>query len=80
MATQTTAMCETQGTIEVGGKFYLADTKGSLVPVELMKAEDRLEDEVVRKIIGYAQDLNAQIERFRGHTMADPGEFDALLA
>jgi len=65
---------------EVEGKFYMADAKGSLVPVELVRAEDKLEDEVVRKIVGYAVDLNGQIERFRGHTMADLGEFDALLA
>jgi len=58
----------------------LKDARGNLVPVELVRAEDKLEDEVVRKIMGYAVDLSEQIERFRGHTMADLGEFDALLA
>ena len=58
----------------------MRDAKGSLVPVDLVKPADKLEDETVRKVIGYAIDLSNQISRFRGHTMTDLGEFDALLA
>lgn len=68
------------GITVVNGKEYMSDAKGSLVPVENVKPEHKLEDEVVRKIIGFAAELSAQIERFRGHTMTDLGEFDALLA
>lgn len=50
------------------------------MPIEAIKPQDKLEDEVVRKIIDYAKALSAQIGRFRGHTMTDLGEFDALLA
>nr|WP_245415444.1 DUF3164 family protein [Hoeflea marina] len=57
----------------------MADAKGSLVPLELVKPADKLEDETVRKIMGFASDLSGQITRFRGHTMTDLGEFDALL-
>ena len=64
----------------IDGNEYMRDAKGSLVPVDLVKPADKLEDETVRKVIGYAIDLSNQISRFRGHTMTDLGEFDALLA
>jgi hypothetical protein len=68
-----------EGITNVNGKPYMADAKGALVPLEMVKPADKLEDETVRKIMGYARDLSAQIVRFRGHTMTDLGEFDALL-
>ncbi|MCM0751927.1 sulfate transporter [Brucella pseudogrignonensis] len=68
-----------QGVTMVSGKPYMADAKGNLVPLEAIKPADRLEDEVVRKIMAYANSLSDQISRFRGHTMTDLGEFDALL-
>lgn len=64
----------------IDGNQYMRDAKGSLVPLELVKPADKLEDETVRKVIGHAFDLSDQITRFRGHTMTDLGEFDALLA
>lgn len=67
------------GVTMVNGKPYMADARGNLVPAETIKAADKLEDETVRKIMGFASDLSAQIARFRGHTMTDLGEFDALL-
>lgn len=63
----------------INGTDYMTDAKGSLVPINLIKPVDRLEDDIVRKIMKYATDLNIQITRFRGHTMTDLGEFDALL-
>jgi len=63
----------------INGTDYMTDAKGSLVPINLIKPVDKLEDDIVRKIMKYATDLNAQITRFRGHTMTDLGEFDALL-
>lgn len=67
------------GITEVGGKRYMADAKGALVPIELIKPQHLLEDEVVRKVMGFAVALSEQISRFKGHTMTDLGEFDALL-
>jgi hypothetical protein len=67
------------GITHVNGRPYMADAKGALVPIENIKAQDRLEDETVRKIMGFALALSDQIARFRGHTMTDLGEFDALL-
>jgi hypothetical protein len=68
-----------EGIVMVNGKPYMPDAKGKLVPVEMIKAQHKLEDETVRKVIAFARDLSAQIGRFRGHTMTDLGEFDALL-
>ncbi|SON55782.1 hypothetical protein HDIA_2241 [Hartmannibacter diazotrophicus] len=59
------------GAIEVAGKPYMQDAKGALVPLGTIKAQDLLIDETVRKIIGFARDLNAQIRRFGEHTSAD---------
>ena len=67
------------GTVLVEVKPYMRDAKNNLVPLELVKPQTKLEDELVRKVMGYAEDLSAQLARFRGHTFTDLGEFDALL-
>ncbi|WP_150526256.1 DUF3164 family protein [Roseibium sediminis] len=67
------------GVQDIGGKQYMVDAKGNLVPLELVKPQDKLEDETVRKIMKFASELSAQIARFKGHTFTDLGEFDALL-
>lgn len=76
------AVLETQpnGVTLVNGKSYLPDAKGNLVPLEMVKPADKLQDETVRKIIGFASDLSAQIARFKEHTFVDLGQFEALLS
>lgn len=69
-----------QGEFIVKGKAYMPDAKGNLVPVEAIKAADKLEDETVRKVMGHARDLSARIVRFKQHTFDDLGAFEALLA
>jgi hypothetical protein len=64
----------------INGREYMPDAKGNLVPLVNIRPEHKLEDETVRKIIGFASELSCQINRFRGHTMTDLGEFDALIA
>lgn len=68
------------GIVSVAGRDYLPDAKGNLVPVETVKPATRLEDETVRKVMGYAETLSAQLGRFMGHTMGDLNGLDALLA
>jgi hypothetical protein len=68
------------GRIEVNGRIYMADAKGGLVPVDLVRPEDQLEDETVRRIIGYALALSDQVARFKAHTFEDIGAFEAILA
>ncbi|MDQ0454686.1 DUF3164 family protein [Rhizobium paknamense] len=64
----------------ISGRPFMEDAKGNLLPVGNIKPEDKLQDETVRKIMKYAMELSAQVARFRGHTVADLGAFDALLA
>lgn len=66
--------------INVGGNATMRDAKGRYVPLGLVKATDKLMDELVRKMIAFAVDLSAQIARFRGHSFDDLGSFQALLA
>lgn len=68
------------GRIEVGGKTYMPDAKGALVPVELIAPADLLEDETVRAIAGFGLALSEQVERFKAHTFTDIGSFEAILA
>ena len=63
-----------------GGNTYMRNTKGGLDPIENIKPQHLLEDETVRKIIGYALPLSEQVSRFRQHTFDDIGAFEALLA
>lgn len=67
------------GVLVVNGREFMIDAKERHVPLANIKAEDKLQDETVRKIIRYALELNAQIDRFRAHTMLDLGSLDALL-
>lgn len=67
------------GVQTLNGAEYMADTKGNLVPVELIKPAHQLEDQTVRGIIGYAKSLSDQVKRFKGHTFSDLSEFEAIL-
>jgi hypothetical protein len=68
------------GQVYVNGLLHMHDAKGGLVPAELVKPQHKLEDEVVRKIMGYAIALSDQVARFKEHTFEDIGGFEALLA
>lgn len=65
------------GITEIDGVQYMTDAKVRLVPVETVKDADKLEDQTVRKIIGFAEPLAAQVARFRQHSFDD---VDALIA
>lgn len=68
------------GIFEISGNQYMRDAKGALLPIETVKPQHKLEDEIVRKIMGFAVPLSEQIARFKGHTFEDLGAFDLLLA
>lgn len=68
------------GVITVNGQACRVDAQGHFVPVSMIKPQNALEDEVVRKIVGYARVLSAQISRFKGHTFEDLSGLDGLLA
>lgn len=67
------------GRVVVGGEDYLPDAKGALIPVAMIKPQHLLQDELVRKIMGYAVALSEQVARFKAHTFDDIGAFEALL-
>ncbi|MBL4800885.1 MAG: DUF3164 family protein [Emcibacter sp.] len=58
---------------------YLMDSKGRMVPESMIKDHVKMEDDMVRKIMGYAADLNDQIARFQAHTFSDMAAFMDLL-
>lgn len=68
------------GRIEANGNTYMADAKGGMTPIELIKPEDLAEDKTVRRIIGYGLALSDQVARFKAHVFEDLGEFEAMLA
>lgn len=70
----------TDGVTVINGREFMTDSQGGYIPLANIKPADKLQDETVRKIMGYAVDLNARINRFRDHTMVDLGTFDSLLA
>ena len=61
-------------------KEYMTDAKGNYVPVETVKPIDKLQDDVIDKIIGYAAPLSEEIARFRQHCFDDVDSFVALAA
>jgi Protein of unknown function (DUF3164) len=67
------------GTIMVNGRKFHIDAKGGHMPEARVKAQDKLQDETVRKIMGHAFDLSAQTSRFKAHTMADLSSLVAVL-
>lgn len=67
------------GRTDINGRLHIGDGKGGLIPVDLVKPQHLLEDEVVRKIVSFAADLSAQVARFKQHTFDDIGAFEALL-
>jgi hypothetical protein len=68
------------GRVELNGQIYWTDAKGALIPAEIVKPTDQLVDEQVRKIMGFAVPLNAQVARFKQHTLNDVADLMAVLA
>ncbi len=58
---------------------YWMDSKGRLVPEQLVKPATKLEDQTVRKIVGYAVALSGQIARFKDHSFDDIAAFRSLI-
>lgn len=68
------------GIVDLGGKKLMLDDRGNYVPVEAIKPQHKIEDELVRKVFAYAEALSGQVGRFFAHTMADLSAFDDVLA
>lgn len=68
------------GRVDLAGRSYMSDARGNLVPVDLVKPQHLLEDETVRKVMGYAVALSEQVARFKAHVFEDLGALESLLA
>ena len=68
------------GKITLAGREFMADAKGNLVPVQLIKDQHLLEDGLVRCEIGWAVALSEQVARMKQHLFNNLGVFEALLA
>ena len=58
---------------------YAVNAKRHMIPDELVRDADRLENDVVRRILAYGLDLADQIGRFRAHVFDDLATFLDLL-
>ena len=67
------------GRRQIDGVTYMIDGKGGLIPEKMVKPQDQLQDELVRKIIGFAEPISAQVARFRQHCLDDVDGFVALI-
>lgn len=64
----------------INDNAYMGDGKGGFQAIETIKAQYLIEDETVRKIIGYAIELSDQVARFKQNTFNDIGDYEAILA
>jgi Protein of unknown function (DUF3164) len=63
----------------IGERTFWRDGKGNLTPEGNVRPQDKLQDETVRKIMGYAIGLSEQVARFKGHTFEDLNGLQALF-
>lgn len=63
----------------IDGHPYYVNGDGGLIPESAVKAIDKLQDDIVRKIIGSALPLSAIVSEFRESTLGDVDDFVALL-
>lgn len=68
------------GVVLMNGNEFMVTATGGFEPIGIVKGQHKLEDDTVRKCIAFAENLNAQLSRFRDHTAADLAALDAILA
>lgn len=68
------------GRREIDGNIYIGDGKGGWQPVETVKPQTLLEDELVRMIMGFWIAASEQMARLKVHTIEDIDDFRDLLA
>ncbi|WP_242526232.1 DUF3164 family protein [Novosphingobium sp. KA1] len=67
------------GRRSIDGHTYFVAGDGSLIPEGTVKTADKLQDEIVRRIIGGALPLSALVSDFRQKTLDEVDEFVVLL-
>lgn len=64
----------------VAGKVEMRDSRGGYLPIDMVKPQHILEDELTRKIMGFWLAASEQVARLKAHTVVDIEDFIALLA
>ena len=59
------------GQIEHGGKRFMVCADGQWIPVERVKASDKLQDDFVREKIARAEEISAALAQFRSSSLED---------
>jgi hypothetical protein len=67
------------GRTVINGKAYMVSADGGLMPEGLVKAADKLQDELVRKIVRDAIPLSEAVGQFRRSSLEQVDDFVALL-
>ncbi|MBC7168704.1 DUF3164 family protein [Phenylobacterium sp.] len=79
MTTETPTARYPDAIVKMPDGEYMRDAKGALMPIKLIREQDLLEDQLVRRMIGFAHDLSEEISRFKAHCNADVGTFLQLI-
>lgn len=79
-ATPSPAAALEPGVVLVGDKLFMQDGAGRLIPLDLVKPADKLIDQTVRSMMGYAEKLSAEVGRFKSHSFNDVAALQALIA
>lgn len=67
------------GQVEKAGDVYMPDAKGSLVPIENVKMQHRVQDQTVRQIFAAAQLQAAALRAFKAKAFDDVDALQQLL-
>lgn len=67
------------GIREIDGQKYMADGAGGWRPLDMIAARELLEDETVRKILGFWIALSDQVARHKAHVIDDIDTFEDCL-
>lgn len=68
------------GVVDVAGDLYMKDHKGTLVPIEVVRPQHKLEDQTVRMLFKAAEDLHLAMAAFKEAAFSDIDAFVDQLA
>jgi hypothetical protein len=69
-----------EGQLELNDQLYMPDSKGALVPIELVKPADKLRDQLVRELAASAEAASKSLAEFKAKAFADVDAFLAMVA
>jgi hypothetical protein len=69
----------TPGQVRVGDALYMVDAKGSLIPIEIVRKQDFLQDQLVRALFVDALELSKRIAGWKVDTFAEIDTFVELI-